>query len=62
MPTSKDNADEANFMSRMLSWDEVMNLATEDGYTGTRKVGEVSRYLAWRLFQSKRGTGSRKRD
>ena len=53
---AQDRKDEANFMSRMLTWDEVRTIATNDGYVGSlTKPGELARYFAWRTFQRNRG-------
>jgi len=58
MATKQDNVDEANFMSGMLEWHEVKTLVLNDGFKGNiNNRGEVTRYLAWRLFQHNRRTG-----
>lgn len=42
----------ANFLSNLLSWDEVCAIAKAEGFNSdSRNSGEIARYLAFRLHQ-----------
>lgn len=49
-----ESPDAANFLSCLLSWDEVIAIAKAEGFeSDSRNPGEVSRYLAFRLHQKR---------
>jgi hypothetical protein len=59
-----DSPEAANFLSNLLSWDEVCGIAKAEGFNSdSRNSGEIARYLAFRLHQARpRITMSRNKD